>query len=330
MCYRKPGPRCSTHARQTLEHTQKLYVESKIPQQQLTQAVKDYYTTPAGIKILTNELGENHPITRNAKKVRGQQLTQYVTVRNTLPTGVLEPATENRPELTYETYYEATNRKHFGDPNKPGSQFVEVKDLHDLVTKTLQYRGTLTGDDRGLLIQEGADPEAFSPGYFYLKTPIGGFLGSATSELFLPTQPVTVTEKIPGSNILTIVVEAPKPQVTYGTLILAPQSTMSPKNPGKNKLVVVTAHPGYPSPQSKIGQLLTRGEKQHFDASEHSLLKNHPLLTINDVLTIKQNVREQKLQLLYQTGRLPVEQYNKHIQRRIETINLNVTPPKIV
>lgn len=106
-----------------------------------------------------------------------------------LPTGILAPArTDNagniiKPELTYEEYYAATNKKHFGDTNQPGSQFTEVKDLCELVKITKLSHGGSFGDkdDRDKLMAIGADPKAFNEETRYYITPTGGRLGAMTS-----------------------------------------------------------------------------------------------------------------------------------------------------
>lgn len=231
--------------------------------------------------------------------------------------GVLSPAQYNedgsikRPEVTYEKYYSGTNKKHFlplaqaGDPSKrqeflnnPGSQFdpqkvSSIQELADIVQK--QRPGGLEGDDRDKLIAEGADPASFKPGFRYLKTPIGGYLGSMTTDGLPDNTPISFHEKIPGSNIVAVTIDRKtKPKVSEGVLIMA----KGDKEKGENDYII-TAHPGMPSRPNPDRDGLTREQKDAYDAKEHENMKKlaqQGKLTITSTTRKTHNRRSKKTQ----------------------------------
>lgn len=234
-------------------------------------------------------------------------------VRNSLPTGELAPAklddegNELRPAQDYDAYYKGVEKKHFGSSEdvstpeknreflkKPGSQFdpKDAESLNELVQKTAQSRREgLAGDDREELIKRGADPAAFSPNSTYLITPVGGRLGSVTSDSFNDSTPLGVYEKTPGSNIVSLTVEQEeKPHVSYGVLVMGDQSKISPGNPGEGDPIVMTAHPGLPSKTNPERAQLSRDERAEYDAREHEAykeLQSEGRLTVGEVRKLK-------------------------------------------
>lgn len=90
MCYAKPGPRCSTHARVALQKASAAYIGAQKEhvdvatlaklERRFEQAKQDYRLTPAGIKSL-REYEKTHPEARGqADKVarrRAEMIAQY-------------------------------------------------------------------------------------------------------------------------------------------------------------------------------------------------------------------------------------------------------------
>lgn len=84
MCYAKPGPRCSNHARKSLEHAKKVYEEDKTSENlnNYQQALNDYYSTPAGLGELRKkyeDTGDRAFLFYHAERqaFREQQLVEY-------------------------------------------------------------------------------------------------------------------------------------------------------------------------------------------------------------------------------------------------------------
>lgn len=235
------------------------------------------------------------------------------TVKRSLPSGELSPAriddegNETRPAQSYGSYYKDVEKKHFAPREAvatkrgereflqtPGSQFSpnEASSLKELVKKTSASRPEgLKGDDREELIAMGADPQAFSPHSTYLKTPVGGHLGSITSDGLPDSTPLSFYEKSPGSNMVSLTVERDeKPKVDYGVLVMGDQSKISPNNPGKGDPIVMTAHPGLPSRPNPERAKLSRDEKAQYDAREHEeykRLESEGLLTVGAIRKLK-------------------------------------------
>lgn len=84
MCYAKPGPRCSNHARKKLNYAKKVYEANKniTNYDAYQQALDEYYTTPAGLDDLNRlyqETGNRAHLYRyeERKAVREHQLDAY-------------------------------------------------------------------------------------------------------------------------------------------------------------------------------------------------------------------------------------------------------------
>lgn len=243
-------------------------------------------------QVVEAELTEKYSSLGNDHKVRE-------TVKKALPTGTLAPARLDddgnivKPELTYESYYEGTNKKHFmskadySDKTKfneflktPGSQFdpSKVSSVKELIELTVKERPEgLNGDDREELIKRGANPKSFTENYRYIITPVGGYLGAMKSDQLPDDTKISFYEKIPDSNIVSVTVEMDKkPSIDYGVMILGKRSAISPDNLGENgdDDVFVTAHPGLPSNPNPSRSTMTRDEKDEFDRIEHENYKN--------------------------------------------------------
>ncbi|WP_159599757.1 hypothetical protein [Agromyces humi] len=132
-------------------------------------------------------------------------------------------------------YYDATDRKHFGDPGTPGSTFTGygITKLEDIVELVEQQRGTLDGDDRLELVARGwSDPGAFLPDHRYLLVFTPGVLGVLNSAGLDPATPIRVIRTKPGVACSAVIEVTAKPETDFGVLILDDAGT------------VVTAFPG--------------------------------------------------------------------------------------
>lgn len=224
-----------------------------------------------------------------------------------LPAGPFIPARGDKPAISYEEYYKNTEKKHFAEINKetgeidysflrqPGSQFdpEQATNLKELLENTEKTRGSIEGDDREELIKLGADPKSFAPGYRYVRSPIGGYLGVSNSIGLDDSEEISIHEKVPGSNIISLVHERPeKPRTDFSVLIFKDRSLMSPDNPGEREDALVTAHPGLPSiPNLERSKLKTREEKDAFDRNYHedlkAIIREKGKLTVGDVRKLK-------------------------------------------
>jgi hypothetical protein len=117
-------------------------------------------------------------------------------------------------------YYAANDRKHFGDPTSPGSQFTDVADTEALVALTYRQRGTLEGDDREELIARGGDPDGFMAGKRYLMVETPGVLGIKSGHETADDTPITITRTKPGVPCSMVANVTEKSPVNYGVVIM--------------------------------------------------------------------------------------------------------------
>lgn len=117
-------------------------------------------------------------------------------------------------------YYAANDRKHFGDPTNPGSQFTDAPDTETLVALTHNQRGNLEGDDRDELIARGGDPAGFMPGKRYLMVETAGVLGIKSGDETADDTPVTIARTKPGVPCSMIANVTEKTPVDYGVVVL--------------------------------------------------------------------------------------------------------------
>lgn len=117
-------------------------------------------------------------------------------------------------------YYAANDRKHFGDPVNPGSQFTEAADTESLVALTHDQRGDLEGDDRDELIRRGGDPGGFMPGKRYLMVETPGVLGIKGGDETADDTPVTIARTKPGVPCSMIANVTEKTPVDYGVVVM--------------------------------------------------------------------------------------------------------------
>jgi hypothetical protein len=117
-------------------------------------------------------------------------------------------------------YYAANDRKHFGDPTSPGSQFTEVQDTESLVALTHRQRGNLDGDDREELMARGGDPNGFMAGKRYLMVETPGVLGIKAGHETADDTPITITRTKPGAPCSMVAGVTEKSPVDYGVVVM--------------------------------------------------------------------------------------------------------------
>lgn len=181
----------------------------------------------------------------------------------------------------YKDYYAATDAKHFGGADNPGSQFTDrsVKNLNAIVALANHQRGSLEGDDRETLIKYGADPASFSPNHRYLMVRASGNLG-ATKITDLPANSKLSIERTkPGAPCSVVADVESKPTVNFGVVIMGKMDKTSDKES------VVTAHPGFPSKPST---------DDRFDAYEGRKLSINHVMEIAGYDNVAVNTRVKK------------------------------------
>ena len=112
MCYPKPGPRCSGHAKERFRVTAKAYQEDPDNYEKyeaFREARTDLYSTPAGFKLLEEEIA-NTPKTslvqlfrlkqelKQGKKRREEQMNAYHATVSQARIAKSEPMTDERTE----------------------------------------------------------------------------------------------------------------------------------------------------------------------------------------------------------------------------------------
>lgn len=178
---------------------------------------------------------EEHPIyqkqsAKAAELGSAEKVSKYVPRRDNL-----------------EAYYAATDKKHFQDPNRPGSQFTDnnVKTVNELVALAGIQRNGLHGDDREIMIRDyGAQPEAFSSKFRYLLVETPGLLGAAPLYTF-PDDTVFEAKRTKEGGAVTIMAYVDeKPTTDVAVLIMSDK--VKTKSGEKIGTAAVTAHPGMP------------------------------------------------------------------------------------
>lgn len=148
----------------------------------------------------------------------------------------------DRSEPEWETYYSGTERKHFSDPEKPGSKFIDpnMRTLNDVVALAYVQRGSLEGDDRGKLLMLGAEPDAFKDDFRYLIVYTQGTLGFVKSSVLSDDTLLRVERTKPGAPCSYVLNVREQPKVNFGVIILSDDT-----DTGKTRLI--TAFPGQPT-----------------------------------------------------------------------------------
>lgn len=183
------------------------------------------WTAAAHTRSMTQQISRQAASAREQSRDSGgrfgaQAMAENAALRLELP-GVAEARAVILSSTQVERdYYAANDRKHFGDPTSPGSQFTEVADTESLVALTYRQRGSLDGDDRDELIALGGDPKGFMAGKRYLKVQAPGVLGIKAGHEAGDDTPVTITRTKPGAPCSMVATVTEKTPVDYGVVIM--------------------------------------------------------------------------------------------------------------
>lgn len=156
---------------------------------------------------------------------------------------------DSRPE-----YIASIETKHITG-NGAGSKFTDskIKSANDVITLAKQQRGSLDGDDRAKLIEQGADSNSFLPessGVRYLMVKTNGTQALKDTKDLDENTVLTVTAKgrndgEPSSLSLSTDVKE-QPTTQFGTVIIGPKSD-DDGNPVEGTQTLWTLHPGVPT-----------------------------------------------------------------------------------
>lgn len=164
----------------------------------------------------------------------------------------------------HSTYYEATDKKHFGDKTQPGSKFLNPsleKVEHVLMLRMEQIgAANLEGDDKQALIARGSDPNGFSSGKRYLMVLTEGSVGIKNSKELDSDAEVDVVRTKPGAPCSLVMEVEKQPETDFAVIVVGEH-----KQTGND--FVITTFPGpvtKPTANEEIdereGQTMTVGE----------------------------------------------------------------------
>lgn len=250
MCYPKPGPRCSSHARKALVRATREYRNnpSEETKQARNKAIADFAMTPDGIAQLhargMTEKAELNESLRNKKIAEYKALGTEITDSEKTASAVIPR------EGALKDYYAGTDAKHFHDKNKPGSKFTDpdIKNFNDLVALAARQREEgLSGDDREQLVAMGTSDSALKSGYRYLIVKTGGKLGVKNSATIFDGDTLVRVERTKAGASCSLVMDVKEQDtVDFGVVVMG-------KPDGFDKDIAITAHPGLPSTSSGKG-----------------------------------------------------------------------------
>lgn len=191
-------------------------------------------------------------------------LNPYRKVKPQARWGYAYVANHNVPrnlDEQHAAYYEATDKKHFGDKTQPGSKFLDPsleKVEHVLMMRMEQIgAANLDGDDKNALIARGSDPNGFIEGKRYLMVLTEGTVGIKNSASLPDDAKVQVVRTKPGSPCSLVMEVSEQPTTDFAVIVMGEH-----KQTGKD--FVITTFPGPVTKptsnealDSKEGQFLT-------------------------------------------------------------------------
>ena len=145
-------------------------------------------------------------------------------------------------------YFKDMEIKHFDPEKGVGSLFTEIKDLKNLLEKTIEQRGNLDGDDREKFIAMGVKPEALMAFCRYLKVETPGEVGIANVKDLAPDTKVKIIRTKQNAPCSLVVEGQNLPITEFGTIIIGPnEKGKNPDDPKPStKEMIWTVHPGLP------------------------------------------------------------------------------------
>lgn len=250
MCYPKPGPRCSSHAKKALIKATRTYREnpSEDTKKARNEAIAEFTMTPEGIKQL-RQRGMSEAANANERK-REAKIALYKSLNNEVEDSQTLAASVIPRNGQLKDYYAGTDAKHFHDKNKPGSKFTDpdVNNFNDLVALTARQRNEgLSGDDRESLITMGTNPSALKTGYRYLLVTTSGKLGvKSSATIFDGSTKVRVERTKAGASCSLVMDVHEQDTVDFGVVVMG-------RPDGFDDDIAITGHPGLPSTSSGRG-----------------------------------------------------------------------------
>lgn len=148
-------------------------------------------------------------------------------------------AVPRKRKQAFAEYYAATDAKHFGNTNQPGSKFTDptLTKVEDVVALTAYQRGSLQGDDRAKFIARGATPDAFQDGKRYLLVNTPGKVGILHSSEVKGTDLVQVVRTKPGVPCSLVYEVDKQPETDYGVVVVV-------EDVETGRDIVITTFPG--------------------------------------------------------------------------------------
>ena len=166
------------------------------------------------------------------------------TVKPQVMMGYAYVANQNVPrniDEQHAAYYDATDKKHFGDKTQPGSKFLDPsleKVEHVLMLRMGQLgAANLDGDDREALIARGSDPNGFGKGKRYLMVLTKGTVGIKNSNTLDEDAKVEVVRTKPGAPCSLVMEVNEQPTTDYAVIVMGEH-----KQTGND--FVITTFPG--------------------------------------------------------------------------------------
>lgn len=164
----------------------------------------------------------------------------------------------------HSAYYEATDKKHFGDKNEPGSKFLaaDLTKVEDVLMLRMQQTGKrdLEGDDREALIARGSDPNGFGEGKRYIMVLTEGSVGIKNSVTLPDDTKVTVTRTKPGVPCSLVMEVDSQSKTDFAVIVLGKQQVT-----GEDLLI--TTFPG-PVTKPTVSEALDTLEGQTLSISQ--------------------------------------------------------------
>lgn len=161
-------------------------------------------------------------------------------------------------------YYAATDQKHFGAKDEPGSKFLDpnLRKVEDVLILHMRQAGTsdLSGDDREELIARGSDPSGFRDSNRYLMVLTEGSVGMQHSEKLNPETKVEVLRTKPGVPCSLVLDVAHQGSTDFAVIVVGKHSMT-----GKD--FVITTFPG-PVTKPTSSQILDTYEGQKLTVAE--------------------------------------------------------------
>ena len=164
----------------------------------------------------------------------------------------------------HNAYYLATDKKHFGGKNEPGSKFLnpELQKIEDVLVLRMRQSGqeNLHGDDRTALIARGSDPNGFMEGTRYLMVMTEGTVGIQHSKHLPVDMKAHVVRTKPGVPCSLVIDVEEQPLTDYAVLVIG-------RHDQTGKDFLITTFPGPVTKPTKNndldaleGQMVTVGE----------------------------------------------------------------------